>query len=134
MRIKFDRLKSKRPHSFGSTPPWIPLSTGHAARLLRVHPQTLLAWRAAGIGPVSEPKDKYVGRTGTHVYWLGGKLVEWWESLVLPAKDRRTFEQICDEWRSKNAVLLAIHKHWPGPRLRGVRRRQCPCGAQGCWV
>jgi hypothetical protein len=131
MTINRKKLRRRAPQD-STLPPWIPIPTRIAASLLGVHKATLLRWvRDHSGAPQPEPRGKYVG-TGRSLWWLSGKLEEWYEAQSLPADKRRSFETICEDWKVRWAPLLPYLTNWPQPRLRGAPKRRCPCGVPGC--
>ena len=101
MSLDKEKLRSNPPRAFGTHPPWVPVPTFAAANFLNVHLKTLLLWRRQGVGPQAVPKDTYIHN---QLYWLPGKLLEWWEATALG--QGRSYQQICDEWAKANALLV----------------------------
>jgi len=123
--INLERLRRLPPRPIGTCPPWHPVDTQMAAALLRTHSKTLLRWRKSTFGPQSEPHNLYVGN---HRWWLPGRLLEWWESRVLPAGERRDYAQIVADWRAENRYMCTLFddehlvpEALPKPRKRRKR-------------
>jgi len=126
MGIDLKMLRERPPRELGNIPPWTPLATATAARFLQVHPKTLLGWYRAGIGP--EPTSKHeiakqhfflcrYLRPGSHLYFVAGILVAWWEHLCLGV-DARSYAEICRQWTETDSGRLTLQMH---PKL-GLER------------
>jgi hypothetical protein len=116
-------LGRRTPQSLDGLPPWVPISTYAAANFLNVHQKTLLAWYRTGVGPQPLPKDQ---STHNKLWWVPGRLLEWWERIVTDGRGR-SYEQICSDWRRDNAVLDSMNLAWEMPPrvgLRHLRRRR----------
>ena len=118
--IDTERLKSLSAPDCSDRPPWVPISTAEAAKLLGVHVKTLLKWSRLGVGPKPEPRDRY---TCNALYWKPASLAAWWERLAgLP---ERSEQQICDEWLSTRPPgFVLIMKGPPQAIMRHQKRRR----------
>lgn len=118
-----ENLRRRTPRPLGPLPPWVPIRTHAAAEFLGVHQKTLLAWYRAGVGPQPRPKEQ---STHNQLWWVPGRLLEWWERMVTGGQGR-TYEQICADWCSANVVLNTMNMSWDMPPVvcsRHARRRR----------
>ena len=107
---------------FGTTPPWLPVTTKTAASIVGVHTKTLLRWAREDGGPQPIDRDEFLFN---QLFWTPGRLVEWLE--LRETGKTRDFQQICQDWVESGVDVMKALDEFEEPakpRGRHLRRRR----------